>query len=258
MELQTAVEKPRFLDFEDHYGVLPVHSNGLWLNGSTVVGDQRFGLQAWLANSDRIVTDDANFASLDFNMGHNDNHHLAEGARAQWTAGGNLDGLQIGATVLHETVDYMGNGGVSYGNGVGTNDTTANPNTGGTFSSNFFMYGMHAVYEAHGFEFLNEIYGFHNSNAVGSGPSYNSVAGYSQLAYWINGISAPYVRLERAAFNSADPYFAGQYNGLPYAKKAIGFRYSLNDNAAIKLEISRTEFNTSIIQFVSKERTILC
>ena len=154
MNLQTAVEKPRFLDFEDHFGIVPVHSNGLWLNGSTVVGDQRLGLQAWLTNSDRMVTDGSGFSNLDFDMVHTQNFHMAYGARFQWTAGGDLDGLQIGATVLKETIDYLGAGQETYGPTGGTPDPTLNPNTGNTFTSNFLMYGMHAVYEAHGIELI--------------------------------------------------------------------------------------------------------
>jgi hypothetical protein len=250
MQLQTAVEKPRFLDFEDHYGVLPVHTNGLWLNGNVTLGDQRIALMAWLGNSDRIVTDGTGygngFATLDFDMHHNDNSHLAAGARVNWIASGALDGLQVGATVLHEKVDYMGNGTPAYGKTGGVNDTTPNPNTGGSFSSNFMMYGIHAVYEAHKIEFLNEIYSFHNSNLAAPGnPGYTSMAGYSQLAYWINDFHAPYIRYERAAFNLNDPYFFGQYNGLPYTKGAVGYRYSLNDSAALKFEFSETGFGGS-------------
>ena len=252
-ELQTAVEKPRFLDFEDHYGILPVHTNGLWLNGNFTLGDQRIALMGWVGNADRIVTDGANFTALDFNMVHSDNHQLSEGARINWVANGALDGFQLGATVLHERIDDAGTGGVAYGgkdgNGNtlpsgGNNDATANPNTGTRFSSNFLLYGMHAVYEAHGIEFLNEIYAFHNSDALNPGPTYNSYAGYSQLAYWINGNQAPFVRFERGAFNQRDPYFASQYNGLPYHKWAFGYRYSVTDNAAVKIELSNVGFGS--------------
>ncbi len=265
MQLQTAVEKPRFVDFEDHYGVLPVHSNGIWLNGNFTLGEQRFALMGWVSNSDRLVTDSDGFTSLDFDMARNDNHKLAYGARLNWVAGGKLDGLQVGTTVLSEQIDYMGGGDVSYGANGGTVDNgNANQNVGqpqgnpssnvwdntngniyknGTFSSNFLLYGLHAVYEAHGIEFLNEFYGFHNSDVLHPGPSWDSYAGFSQLAYWINGISAPFVRFERAFFNQNDPYFLSQYNGLPYTKYALGYRYNLNDSSALKLELSRTSFN---------------
>ena len=251
MQLQTAVEKPRFLDFEDHYGVLPVHSNGLWLNGNATLGDERLALMAWISNSDRITTDGNGFSSLDFNMVHNENHKLGVGARVNWISGG-IDGLQAGVMVLHQTVDSMGGGGTTYSSSGGTNDvdsgsaSSVNPNTGGTFSSNFLMAGMHLVYEGHGIEFINEIYGFHNSDYLDpSGQTYNSAAGFSQLAYWINGVSAPYVRYERGSFNVNDPYFAGQYNGLPYSKWAVGYRYNLDENAAVKVEYSKVAFNAS-------------
>lgn len=255
MQLQTAVEKPRFLDFEDHYGVLPVHTNGLWLNGNFTIGEQRFALMGWMGNADRIVSDGANFASLDFDMARNQNFHFSYGARANWVASGSLDGLQVGATLLGATIDYQGGGQDTYGVNGGTPDTSTNPNTGNTFTSKFLMYGAHVTYEAHNFEFLNELYGFSNGATIydgvggafeaNGGNRMKSVAGYSQLAYWIDGMMAPYVRFERATFNQADPYFQGQYNGLPYTKWAGGYRYNLNDNACLKLEISRTSFQAS-------------
>lgn len=255
MQLQTAVEKPRFLDFEDHYGVVPVHTNGLWLNGNFTVGEQRFALMGWMGNADRLTSDGQNFTSLDFNMAHTQNFHFTYGARANWVASGSLDGLQVGATVLGATIDYLGQGQDTYGTTGGTPDTTTNPNTGNQFTSKFLMYGAHATFESHGIEFLNELYGFSNSATIydGSGGAYQankgnnvtSFAGYSQLAYWIDGMNAPYVRFERANFNQNDPFFAAQYNGLPYTKWAGGYRFNLNDNAALKLEISRTTFHAS-------------
>ena len=260
MQLQTAVEKPRFLDFEDHYGVIPVHTNGLWFNGNLTFGAERLAVMAWLGNSDRITTDGANFSGLDFNMGHTDNahQHLATGARVNWVASGKLDGLQLGATILSELIDSRGGGSPTYGTNAvtqpnqtnpvvpgagGVPDTSINPNTGGSFSSSFLMYGMHLTYEAHGFEFLNEAYGFNNSDRLdSSGAVYKSFAGYSQLAYWIDGKNAPYARFEHGAFSTKDPYFAGQYNGLPYSKSAGGYRYNVSDNAALKVEVSRTLF----------------
>ncbi len=273
MQLQTAVEKPRFLDFEDHFGVVPVHSNGLWLNTNYPMGNHRFSFMAWLSNSDRLVTDGNNFSSLDFNMARSDNHNLGWGARVNLIGGGDLDGLQVGAMIMAQTIDWMGAGSATYGGNSatqpgqtspatpglgGVNDTTANPNTGSQFSSNFLMYGVHAVYENHGIEFLNEIYAFSNgvryqnfANTLLSPPPttaapqgrLKSAAGYSQLAYWIHGISAPYIRFERAAFNTRDPFFGGQYNGLPYTKYAVGYRYNVADTAAIKVEGSKTTFN---------------
>ena len=246
--LQTAVEKPRFLDFEDHYGVLPVHTNGLWLNGSATAGDQRFAIMGWVGNSDRIVTDGAGFSALDFDMSHNENGHLSVGGRVNWIMGGKLDGVQMGVTAMKQIVDYMGTGQTTFGATGGTDDseTTPNPNTGGGFSVDFLMYGAHLVYEGNGFEWINELYSFHDSNLKDiNATGVNSSAGFSQLAYWWRPDQAPYARYERGAFNQNDPYFAGQYNGLPYSKLAYGYRYSLNDNAALKMEFSHTGFTGS-------------
>jgi hypothetical protein len=42
-----------------------------------------------------------------------------------------------------------------------------------------------------------------------------------------------------------DPFFNGQYNGLPYEKEAVGYRYNLNDDSALKAEVSKTGFQAS-------------
>jgi len=260
MQLQTAVEKPRFLDFEDHFGVLPVHTNGLWLNGSFTLGEQRFAAMAWVGNSDRMVSDGNGYTMLDFNMLNGQTFAPALGARINWIAAGSLDGLQVGATGLRENIGTVGAGGTPTTYGVENSPAAyVNTNIGTDFTSDMFLYGVHAVYEAHNIEFLNEAYGFHDrafsnpniSPSINNGQLYKnntyytSYAGYSQLAYWINGTMAPYARYERGLFNTADPFFAGQYNGLPYSKYAGGFRYNLADDAAVKFEYSKTEFQGS-------------
>lgn len=267
MELQTAIEKPRFIDFEDHYGVLPVHSNGLLLNYTNNIGDHRYSLMAWTANSDRLTVDGNDFTMLDFDMVHNNAFKLAAGARVNWIFGGALDGWTIGATYLHEGVDWDGGGGgenykTGTPQGTGAPDVTPNPNVqnsaynaagaSGLFSSDLNMTVLHVVYDKDGIEFLNELYMFNNGaqffNNTTPGAwdknssTYASTAGFSQLAYWFQGKYAPFVRYERGDFNTQDPYFMSQYNGLPYMKIAGGYHHILNDNSALKIEYSGTQF----------------
>ncbi len=258
--LQTAVEKPRFLDWEDHYGVLPVHTTGIWLNGQQVFSAGRLSYMAYGGNGSKM--NDDQFTNIDMNMVHDDNTNMALGARLTWFFNGALDGLQVGLSALAESVDYapqMGKGTAS----SWTGNANANHNVNDTFfSSKISIMALHAVYESGPWEFLNEFYNFENSaeNIVGtdntsgtptqttnsaSTGTKNSTAGYTQLAYWVDARWAPYVRYEWGDFNTKDPFFLGQYNGLPYIRSALGGRYNLNDQSAVKLEFATTHFKAS-------------
>ena len=246
-QLQTAVDKPRFLDWEDHQGVLPVHTTGLWLTGNALIGDSRLGYMLWAGNGGRMTTGSSGFTGLDMNMYHDDNKDVAVGGRLTWFFGGALDGLQVGASMLQERIDATSNSQDpdSYTGTGATFKPFTNPNTGSEFSSKVRIVGIHLVYEGHGFEFLNEIYNFQNIASGGTSGNFRSWAGYSQLAYWVNGKWAPYGRFERADFNVNDPFFFGQYNGLPYSKAAVGLRYNMSDASCVKIEYSNTHFNAS-------------
>lgn len=245
-QLQTAIYKPRFLDFEDHWGVVPVHTTGLWLSGNTFVGDNRLGYMFWIGNGDRMTTENSGFTGLDMNMGHDDNHDITVGGRVTAFFSGDLDGLQIGLTAMRQRVDYYANPAAQKGlnavtttdpNSTAQNPAAVNPNTGTNFVSNFMMGGLHIDYENHGFEFLNEIYGFYNTSIRDTDqPTYKSWAGFSQLAYWFQGVTALFGRVERGNFDTKDPYFYGQTNGLPYTLLAGGLRYNLGDNSCVKAE----------------------
>jgi len=234
--LQTAVDKPRFLDFEDHFGAVPVHTTGLWLTGNAVIGENRLGYMVWTGNGDRISgggsADTAgNYNSLDMNQAHDSNKDTTVGGRVTWFFGGALDGLQIGATGMRQLVD---------------GDPQVVSSNGNQISTRLFMYGVHAVYENHGVEFLNELYGFSNKdmNDVGT-PTHNSAAGYSQFGYWVSDTNVAYARYEAANFNRFDPFFNAQSNGLSYSKGALGFRHNLSDAAALKFELARTTLKAS-------------
>ena len=227
--LQTAVEKPRFLDFEDHYGVVPVHTTGIWLSGNALIGDDRLGYMGWVGNGDQLTPE----GHLDMNMFHDDNHDTTFGARLTYFFGGALDGLQAGVAGDSQRVDAA----------KGT------VNTGGApVSVRLNIVAAHVDYEAHGFEWLNEFWGFGNRDlTVDASKLKWSHAAFSQFGYWISGTMSPYVRYEKGVFNLADPFFTAQLNGAPYSREAVGFRYNLGDSAAVKIELNRTHINADTL-----------
>ena len=247
-QLQTAIDKPRFLDWEDHAGSLPVHTTGIFATGQFPMGSEdRFVYFAWAGNGSRMTTDGQNVTNIDMNMAHDDNSDTSIGAQLRWFFGGKLEGLNTGLTLLHQRMDSgpHSNDPTSFSDQGAQFSSFTNPNTGTSFESMMNLVGLYAVYEAHGFEWLNEYFQFQNSldqSSDGTSGNFYSWAGYSQLAYWFGGNWAPFVRVEQGAFNVDDPFFAGQYNGLPYSKQSAGVRYNLDDTACVKAEVATTYF----------------
>jgi hypothetical protein len=233
--MMTAVEKPEYLQFEDHKGVLPVHTTGLWLTGQTLLGASRLGYMAWFGNGDTLSSDGA-VTALDMNMFHDDNRDWTLGARLNLSIGGALEGLVVGASAMTQRIDYAP-------------DPVATPaiNVKVPFRSRLRVGALHVVYDGHGVEWANEIHAFDNTTSFDDGVTPNrtvkSWAGYSQLAYWIGGVFAPYVRVERADFDQQDGFFAAQTNGLGYTKVAAGARFNVSEKLAVKVEGSRKEID---------------
>ena len=57
----------------------------------------------------------------------------------------------------------------------------------------------------------------------------------------------PYVRLEKASLNQADPYFNKQAYGVSYKREVLGARYMMNANGALKLEVNRTKEGDGVL-----------
>ena len=226
--LQTALNKPKFIDFEDKYGVMPVHSTGLWLTGNVLINEDRFNYQVYTSNGSSI---DDSAGRLDMNVLHAQSKRATMGGRLTYFF---VNGLQLGASYLNGDVNHF------------SSDPTVSVSKVG--SSRLNIYAAHLVYDTQGFEFMNEAYGFRNTIAdQNNAPTYGSFAGFSQLAYTVEEY-VPYFRYERGNFNANDPYFNSQINGAPYKRFALGLRYNLSERAAVKGEVLRTSFDRSVGQ----------
>ena len=249
-QLQTAIDKPRFLDWEDHAGNLPVHTTGIFATGQFPMrGEDRLVYFVWAGNGSRLTTDGQNVTNIDMNMSHDDNSDTSLGTQIRWFFSGKLEGLNTGFTAMTQRMDSSphSNDPTSFTDQGAQFADMTNPNTGTWFVSQLNLLGVYAVYENHGFEWLNEYFNFQNKlneSSDGASGTFYSWAGYSQLAYWFPGNWAPFVRVEQGDFNKDDPFFAGQYNGLPYSKQAAGVRYNLDDATCVKAEIATTYFAT--------------
>jgi hypothetical protein len=232
-QLQTTVERPQFLQFEDHGGILPAHTVGLWGTGELRVGDGRVLYDAYVGNGDRIVN-----GQLDFNAELDDNGNREIGFSLGYRFGAAPSGLLIGVDGLSEHVS-----------------TSTGPGATSLVAMRFV--GGYAVYDAGNWEILAEYYRLLNRDLTDSGTLHRSWSGYVQLGYIFGGRWTPYTRYEEAQLDQTDPYFAAQTKGRSYTRALVGMRYDLSPKAALKLEWDRTDqtrdggeiFNQILSQF---------
>ena len=218
-QLQTAIARPRFLEFEDGGGILPAHSVGFWLTGVKRLGVGRLGYDVYLSNAPTIqLTDPTQPGS-----GVLDPGLLGAGGRSAglgWNLNYEFSGMAEG---LH----------------LGVHGLTAKvaDNAATLHQTRLRMLGGWAGYNEGGWELLAEHYRFRNADLRSGGAlgSHASRAGYIQLGRQF-GLFTPFLRWERADLDQTDPYFAEQTSGQSYRRVAAGLRYDLNPTTALKVE----------------------
>jgi len=213
--LQTSLTRPRFLDFEDRGGVLPVHSVGLWASGKSALGPGRIVYDAYLTNGPRI-----NGGRLKFNAFNDDNVGKMLGGSLAYEPSGALSGLVVG---VH---------GFGMGVDVYANDGTVLRRT------KLRMAGGLLAYNERDWEAIGEVYQFSNSDSIGSSRR-SSNLWFAQIGKTIDMLT-PFVRYERSSLDPGDYYFASQREARSYRRVALGARYALDARAALKIELSRT------------------
>ncbi|MEQ1527415.1 MAG: hypothetical protein ABL911_11810 [Gallionella sp.] len=225
-QMQTSVLRPRFLDFEDKGGILPAHIVGLWGAGKVKAGTGKVTYDVYAGNGPQIADDPSlpnsatNLGTLTINQAGDNNHQAMMGFNAGYEFFGNLDGLKLAAHGLKGDVD---------------SDVSAGSNT------ELNMFGGSAVYLANDWEALSEYYHFNDNDKSGNTGSHKSWAAYAQIGKSFNDWT-PYARLEKAVLDQSDNYFASQASGQSYARQALGLRYNLNQNAALKIELLNSDF----------------
>lgn len=207
--LQTTTERPFLFDFEDHGGILPIHSVGvsatglipsgtLGLHYVAEMGNGRGTRTALGDNPVQNVTDENNGKSVNFAV------------YAQPLA---IEGLQTGASLYHENLTPLGI-----------------PSVGEIIVSGY------VIYERPAFEFLNEVVMLRHTLPVGI-PDTHSVGFYSQISRKWNNYR-PYFRYEYVNVPSRDPLFPDV--GL-LAGPSVGLRYDLSDFVALKFQYDRRQ-----------------
>jgi hypothetical protein len=107
--------------------------------------------------------------------------------------------------------------------------------------------GVYFAYDTDRFEHIGEFYRFNNKDLTSGGAEYRSTAEFIQLA-WRLPIAMPYARYERAVLDQADNYFALQLAGMSYRRAALGLRFDLDAQSALKLELARSKNTDRLVE----------
>lgn len=209
-QIQTSATRPRFVDFEDAGGILPVHTVGTMLTGSQRVGSGRVFYDLFAGNAPRILDgtlDPQNVAGPDNTFGGGFNLAYRPGPTDAWP--------RFGVHVYRAA--------------------SRRDEVPGAGPARFV--GAYVARESETWELLGEYYRFLDPGQAG-GARPASWAGFVQLATRM-GEWTPYLRLERLSVDSSDLFLTSQTSGTSYRQAVAGLRFDLTSAAALKVELSR-------------------
>jgi len=223
-QIATSLRRPRFIEFEDHGGIMPAHTVGAWLTGSERVGDQKVTYDVYIGNSQRITG-----GKLDMNNAGNTHGSTIVGGNLGLLLSGALDGLKVGVDVFQTRIE----------------DEDPLPPLP-AYVTRVKSYGAYAAYDTDSWEDIAEFHVFSNQDVTGLTGTHHSDAGFLQLGYRA-GRFTPYARYERGAFQQSDDYFAAQATGSSYYRTALGLRFDVDLVSALKLELAQTHLTDRVI-----------
>jgi hypothetical protein len=218
-QLQTSILRPQMIDFEDRGGVIPAHTVGVWGTGAVRAASGKISYDVVVGSSPSI-----NGNELDPNNSGKSHPGWSSGFNLGYRFGGSAEGLKIGLHGYRADVRD---------DSVPSNVTRVN------------IYGGYAAIDSAVWEMIAEYYRFRNEDLSGGTGHFGSWAGFVQLGRHLERWT-PYARLEKAALNQADNYFAMLATGRSYNRQAVGLRYDLTANSALKLELNHTRTETAL------------
>jgi hypothetical protein len=223
-QIATSLRRPRFIEFEDHGGIMPAHTVGAWLTGAERVGEQKVTYDVYIGNSQRITN-----GKLDMNNAGNTHGSTIVGGNLGLLLSGALDGLKVGVDVFQTRIE----------------DEDPLPPLP-AYVTRVKSYGAYAAYDTDSWEDIAEFHVFSNQDLTGHTGTHHSDAGFVQLGYRA-GRFTPYARYERGAFQQSDDYFAAQATGSSYYRTAVGLRFDVDLVSALKLELAQTHLTDRVI-----------
>lgn len=213
--LQTTMDRPAIVEFEDNGGPIPMHGTGIQLSGSALLEGFDLNYACAITNGRGVNTtqiqmtgdtNDKKALSLQFEV----QPHIAEG-------------LRLGPSVYYDVIP----------------EDETNPNRENEIRE--IIYGGHIVYTFRNIELLTEVFEINHDEF--SGGVFNTTGGYAQFAYTINKIK-PYYRYDYINYDSEDTFYReSKFDFLDTNTHTIGLRYELSHFNAIKFEYSHGVFD---------------
>ncbi|MFZ2540367.1 MAG: hypothetical protein WAW75_01185 [Gallionella sp.] len=241
-QIQTAVLRPRFLDFEDKGGILPAHMVGLMANGKLSAGDGKFTYDAFVGNGPGIALSAASTAGeLDIQTAGDNNHQAMVGINLGYEFSGIADGLRLAVHALNGDVE---------------DDNASTWLASNNNITELSMAGGSVIYQANDWEVMGEYYRFSNKDKSGNTGSHTSWADYLQIGKNFSDLT-PFVRFEKTVLNQADNYFNLQNSGQSYDRQVLGLKHDLNQKSSLKFELLHTKFVADIARPASNYRSLL-
>ena len=214
-QIATSLRRPRFIEFEDHGGIMPAHTVGVWFTGSRRLSEEKLTYDLYVGNSQGISN-----GTLDMHNAGNQHGSTIVGGNLGWLLGGVFDGLKVGVDAFQTRIE----------------DEDALPLS---VFTRLRSYGVYSAYDTDAWEGIAELHFFDDFDLSGNSGTHKSDAGFVQLGYRARRFT-PYGRYERGAFQQSDPYFAAQRYGGSYYREALGVRFDIDLESALKLELADT------------------
>jgi len=219
-QLQTTIDRPSMLFFEDKGGFLPIHLVGLWLGGYVPAGPLLINYGIMAGNGPKITGLDPillNGGSLDPNNAVDNSGNKAVSFNLTFHP---LAVHNLGFSVCgnFSQIEGFDTAGLQVAN----------------INQQILCGELHYVTEA--VELLAEYYLLLDTDKLTGLGHFVDQSGYVQLAYTFADKYIPYVRYERTAVDEGDPYMA-MLEIIDTSRTILGFRYNLSSASSLKAEV---------------------
>jgi len=205
--LQPTVSRPEGLKFEDHGGILPVHSVGLAMGGRVFRGPWGFEYCSNIGNGRGLTSRDVQ-TSFDLN---------------------DQKSFTLRLTGSHERTRR-----VMFGPMIHIDRIPPNPSVPGREGEmKERILGAFATYRGGRFELISEYYHVRHEDLL-TGEIYTSPT-YFLTAIWSVGNLKPYAEYDRLDLDRADPFYDAEITALE--RSLLGLRWDINSFNAIKFEL---------------------
>lgn len=213
--LDSTIDRPLILEFEDGGGLIPGHIVGLWARGDLKTEPGTLNYSLAIANGQKLnVTD----KELTLNMASDDNNDKANIANLTFEPA-ILKGLGIGGSIYRAKV---------YGYAAGVTSPTVDVDQ--------LITGVNVYYDELPVQFMAEYYNIKNRDLLAQ-PAYiyTSQGYFLQAAYEFKGKVRPYARFEQVLPELGDPYSTALVEkGI--TRFTCGFKYNIAPESSVKIE----------------------